>query len=194
MPAGAIVVRLILVAMAVAHLADPAGAQQIAIGTSVAFCLSPTDVFATVSTEEEKKQHAACVRWSVFHRAAAIVGATQFAKAKCAVGAAPANTFAHVVLNAFRKDVRLPDLATVPTTRDLSDDPGRFGLRELGDGERRIGNLIVWRGEPEGMVGVIVGDGGDPAAAPDLAKLHVLFPGATGCGVLKTRDASTLAA
>src|SRR5207249_4464974 len=65
---------------------------------------------------------------------------------------------------------------------------------DLAPGESRSGALIVWRGEPEGMVGVVVRDDNDPSGSVDLAKIQLVFPGVDGCGVLKIRDGVTVAA
>jgi hypothetical protein len=163
---------------------------------TISYCLSPTGLEATVTSESEKSNFPDCTRWSSFFRNSAVVATHEFVKANCAgQESQPVNYFARAVINQFRQNARLPQIRDIPTTHDISNTFQRFGLRELTLGEPRIGSIVVWKG---GTIGLVIGDTSTPTEGFDLTKIQILYPastiGAKSCGILKARDAEAIAA
>ena len=188
-------------AIAIMAIGLPAHGKPVEVNKVFSYCLEPTSMAVAVATNEQKDQpqNRGCTRWSEFaETAAGVTQRTHFVMKNCggALGR-PVNYFARDVINQFRATAKLQEILERPTTAELSTNYRHFGLRELRQGESRVGSLAVWRGVNDGMAGLVYEDRNDPASELSLDKLFISYPGNASkpkaCGEVIDSDAATMA-
>lgn len=177
-----------------------ARSQSIETSTSFSYCVEPTTVKVGVANDAEKANHKECLRWSEFVQSTSrLSGRSAFVMNNCGTAARrPVNAFAMDLINQVRTEAKLPALLKAPTARDLARNPTAFGMREVRDGESRIGSVFVWAGQSDGMVGSVYDDRNVAGEPLHLDKIFIHYPGGASqpatCGEIRDADVATVVA